>query len=51
MSTTSEQRQQIEVLRERVTALNSAVVRISASLDLNTVLHEIATAGPGTRRA
>ena len=42
MSTTSDQRHQIEALRERLSALSAARLRISASLDLDTVLHEIA---------
>ena len=44
MSTTSDQRHQIEALRERLSALSAASLRISASLDLDTVLHEIAEA-------
>ena len=36
-----ELRQQIEALRERVSKLCGAVLRINASLDLDTVLHEI----------
>ena len=42
MSTTSDQRHEIEALRERLSALSAASLRISASLDLDTVLHEIA---------
>ena len=42
MSTTSDQRHQIEALRERISALTAAILRISASLDLDTVLREIA---------
>ena len=36
-----ELRQQIEALQERVSRLSAAVLRISASLDLDTVLQEV----------
>ena len=42
MSSTSDQRHEIEALRERLSALTAASLRISASLDVDTVLHEIA---------
>ena len=44
MSDTAELRREIEVLRERYCALTSAILRISASLDVDTVLREIAEA-------
>ncbi len=44
MGKTSDQRHEIEALRERTSALTAAILRISASLDLDTVLHEIAEA-------
>ena len=34
-------RQENAALRERISALNAAILRISASLDLDTVLHEV----------
>ena len=42
MNETSEPRQEIEALRERISALSAAVLRISASLDVTTVLQEAA---------
>ncbi len=36
-----DQRREIETLRDRISTLSAAVLRISASLDLDTVLHEI----------
>ena len=44
MSEPTEPGRQIEALRERISALTAAFLRISASLDLDTVLHEIAEA-------
>ena len=41
MSRTSEQRHQIEALRGRISALTAAILRISASLDLDSALQEI----------
>ena len=41
---TSEQGQEIETLRKRISELTGAILRISASLDLDTVLHKIAEA-------
>ena len=40
MSKTGESGQEIEALRERISALSTAVLRISASLDVTTVLRE-----------
>ena len=44
MGDTTELERETEVLRERTSALISAILRISASLDVDTVLHEIAEA-------
>ncbi|MDE0387642.1 MAG: ATP-binding protein, partial [Rhodospirillales bacterium] len=44
MSEPTEPGRQVEALRERISALSAAFLRISASLDLDTVLHEIAEA-------
>ena len=44
MSDTTELEREIETLRERHTAFTSAILRISASLDVDTVLREIAEA-------
>ena len=44
MSEPTEPGRQIETLRERISALTAAFLRISTSLDLDTVLHEIAEA-------
>ena len=41
MKETDEAGQEIEALRERISALSTAILRISASLDLNTVLQEV----------
>ena len=41
MNETSELRQEVEALRERISALSAAVLRISASLDVTTVLQEV----------
>ena len=41
MRTKYEPRQEIEALRERISSLSAASLRISASLDLETVLHEV----------
>ena len=40
MNESSEPGQEVEVLRERITALSAAILRISASLDVATVLQE-----------
>ncbi len=40
MSETGEQAREIEVLRERISALGAAILRINASLDVTTVLRE-----------
>ncbi|MDE2940713.1 MAG: response regulator [Chloroflexota bacterium] len=42
MSTNSEPGRELDALRERTAALSAAVLRISSSLDLDTVLQEIA---------
>ena len=42
MNETSEPRQEVEALRERISTLSAAVLRISASLDVTTVLREAA---------
>ncbi len=42
MNESSEPRQEVEALRERISALSAAVLRISASLDVTTVLQEAA---------
>ena len=44
MSGTIEPEREIAALRERISALTSAILRISASLDVDTVLREIAEA-------
>ena len=44
MSKTGDRRREIEALRERISALTTAILRISASLDVDTVLREIAEA-------
>ena len=44
MNGTSEPEREIEALRERIAALSAAILRISASLDVDTVLREIAEA-------
>ena len=44
MSATSEPGREIEALRGRISALTAAILRISASLDVETVLQEIAEA-------
>ena len=44
MSETGDQHREIEVLRERISALTAAILRISASLDIATVVREIAEA-------
>ena len=44
MSETPEPEREIEALRERMSALTAAISRISASLDVDTVLREIAEA-------
>ena len=42
MSKTGDRNREVEALRERISALTSAILRISASLDVHTVLREIA---------
>ena len=44
MSATTEPGRQIEALRERISALTAAILRITGSLDVDTVLHETAEA-------
>ena len=44
MSSADETRRELEALRERTSALNAAVLRVSASLDLATVLQEVVDA-------
>ena len=44
MGKADESRREIETLRERISALSAAVLRINASLDVDTVLREIAEA-------
>ena len=44
MSETTEPGREIDALRERISALTAAILRISASLDVDTVLREIAEA-------
>ena len=44
MSQTAQPGQEIEALRDRLSALTAAILRISASLDVGTVLREIAEA-------
>ena len=44
MGKANESRREIETLRERISALSAAVLRINASLDVDTVLREIAEA-------
>ena len=44
MSGSGEPGREVEALRERIAALSAAILRISASLDVDTVLHEIAEA-------
>ena len=41
MNSSDELRQENAALRERISRLNAAILRISASLDLDTVLHEV----------
>ena len=42
MSSSSQPEREIQALRERIAALSSAILRVNASLDVDTVLHEIA---------
>ena len=42
MSSNREPGREVEALRERIAALSAAILRISSSLDVDTVLHEIA---------
>ncbi len=44
MSKNSNRDREIEALRERISTLTAAILRISASLELDTVLREIAEA-------
>ena len=46
-SSNSEPGREVEALRERIAALSAAILRISASLDVDTVLREIAEAARG----
>ncbi len=41
MTNPDELKREIEKLRKRISGLSSAILRISASLDVNTVLHEV----------
>ena len=43
-------RQEIATLRERISRLNAATLRISASRDLDTVLQEVVDSARATRR-
>ena len=45
MNQSDEQRRQIEALQERISRLSAAVLRISVSLDLDTVLQEVVDSG------
>ncbi len=51
MNETGEPRQEVEALRERISALSAAILRISASLDVTTVLQEVSTAAGICARA
>ena len=51
MSSSSQPVQEVEALRERIAALSAAILRISASLDVDTVLHEIAESARGLTSA
>ena len=42
LSSNSQPEGEIQALRERIAALSSAILRVNASLDVDTVLHEIA---------
>ena len=42
MSSNSQPRREVNALRERIAALSLAILRVNASLDVDTVLHEIA---------
>ena len=41
MTSSDELRREVDALRERISRLNEAILRISSSLDLDTVLHEV----------
>ena len=41
MTLSDDARREIEALRERISTLNAAILRISATLDLDTVLREV----------
>ncbi|MDE2755508.1 MAG: histidine kinase, partial [Acidobacteriota bacterium] len=41
MTSTDDLRRQVNALQERVSRLSAAVLRVSASLDLDTVLQEV----------
>ncbi len=47
MNDANEPGREIEALRERISALTGAILRISASLDVDTVLKEVAEAARG----
>ncbi len=42
LSSSSQPEREIQALRERIAALSTAILRVNASLDVDTVLHEIA---------
>ena len=42
MSSSSQPEREIQALRERIAALSTAILRVTASLDVDTVLHQIA---------
>ncbi|MCY4557911.1 MAG: hypothetical protein OXF79_16400 [Chloroflexi bacterium] len=42
MSSHSQPEGEIQALRERIAALSTAILRVNASLDVDTVLHQIA---------
>ena len=46
-SSNNEPGREMEALRERIAALSAAILRISASFDVDTVLREIAEAASG----
>ena len=42
LSSSSQPERKIQALRERIAALSTAILRVNASLDVDTVLHQIA---------